>query len=125
MIRIKHKGNFKKTEALLASASEGIPEDKLKEIGDETIKELQKVTPVRTGLTRASWYYEIKMTKNGASIIFANSNVQPNGNVALLLDVGHATKSGVWIEGLNYIDPVVQPIFEKAKEEIWKEMTNR
>lgn len=101
-----------------------VPRNKLIAISEQALEALRDVTPVRTGLTRASWYYEIQNKKNGATIILFNSNVQANGNVAILLDEGHGTGSGVWIQGLNYIDPAVRPVFEKAKNDIWKEMTD-
>lgn len=122
-ITVKNSGSFEHTRTLLLSGMGKPNKATLEKIGNDAIDALKEVTPVRTGLTRASWYYTIEYTKHGASIIFANSNVQSNGNVALLLDVGHSTASGVWIEGLDYIEPALKPVFEDAKERLLKEMT--
>jgi hypothetical protein len=89
------------------------------------VEALKTATPVDSGATAMSWSYEIEQNGSTYSITFHNSNVG-NGwfNVALMLDVGHGTGTGGWVEGLNYIDPAIQPIFEQMAHDLWLEVTN-
>ena len=88
------------------------------------VKLLSEATPVDTGLTASSWYSEIEHESDDCIVIrWLNSNVQRGINIALILDVGHGTGTGGWIEGRNYIDPTMQPMFDSIAEECWSEVT--
>lgn len=96
--------------------------DKYGRLGVEALKE---ATPKDTGRTAESWYYEIKHTKNSATITFCNSNIQNGYNVAIVLQTGHATKSGFWVQGVDYINPALKPIFEEMANNALKEATKK
>lgn len=98
----------------------------LAKYGTLGVNALQDATPKRTGKTAASWTFEIKEDySNGQiSIQFINTNIQNGVNIAIILDVGHATGRGNWVKGRNYIDPAIQPIFDQMAEEAWKEVTH-
>jgi hypothetical protein len=95
----------------------------LNKYGQMGVELLAANTPVDTGLTASSWYYEIEETDNGTSIIWKNSN-EKNGwaNIALLLQYGHATGTGGYVRGIDYINPALQPVFDKLAETAWKEV---
>ena len=87
------------------------------------MKELKKVTPKDSGLTAESWDYQITINGKITSITFINTNIQNGLNVALLLEFGHGTPSGQWVEGQNYIEPVMQKVYLDAINRKWKELT--
>lgn len=96
----------------------------LEKYGKEGVEALKSATPVRSGTTADSWRYEIKNSGSVIAIEFHNDNITSGWfNVALMLDLGHGTGTGGWVEGLNYIDPAIQPLFEKMAEELWAEVT--
>lgn len=92
-------------------------------IGETVVDRLKKATPKDSGLTAESWDYEIEINGKKTSIIFYNYNVQNGMNVALLLDFGHGTPTGGWVEGKEYIDPVVQQVYLDVLNNTWKELT--
>ena len=96
----------------------------LKHYGEKGVAALKEATPRDTGKTAASWSYRIEQTKDGKfRLIFENSNVVNDyANIAVLIDTGHLTKNGVWIQGRNYISPAIQPIFDDIANSIWKEI---
>ena len=83
---------------------------------------LRVATPVDTGLTAASWSYQIIKEKNRIKIEFHNSNINNHVNIALILQYGHGTGTGGWVEGRNYINPAIQPIFDQLADDAWKEV---
>jgi hypothetical protein len=95
----------------------------LDRFGKEGVAALSSATPVNTGLTASSWYYEIKHEKGCSTISFHNSNIQNGVPIAIILQYGHGTNNGGWVEGRDYINPAIQPIFDKITNEAWKEVT--
>ena len=89
----------------------------------EGVAALKSATPRKTGKTAESWSYEIKNQNGVASIVFKNSNIIDNVPIAIILQYGHATQGGGWVEGRDYINPVIQPLFDKIVEKAWKEVT--
>lgn len=122
-IIIKSKGDFRKTYSLLERFNEGFHRGLLNKYGKLGVEALKKYTPKDTGLTANSWYYKIERDGKDVSLQFCNSNIQ-NGwaNVAILLQYGHATKNGGYVQGVDYINPALKPIFEKLAEEAWLEV---
>jgi len=118
MITVTHRGNFEKTTTFLMKAAGGIDADILRKYGEKGVAALQAATPVDTGKTANSWGYEIKKDKNGVSIIFTNSNVQNGIVIAIILQYGHATKSGGWVQGRDYISPALRPVFDEMAADI-------
>lgn len=97
--------------------------EQLEDIAKYCVKELAEATPKDTGLTAKSWSYEIQNTGKTSSIVFYNTNIQNGVNVAILLDFGHATPNGKWVEGKNYIDPIIQEQYLNIVNNKWKGMT--
>ena len=123
MISFKQKGNFSKLTSYLEKAKNGIRLGFLDKYGREGVAALVSATPVDSGLTAKSWYYEIKHTKGSTSITFNNSNIQNGVPIAVILQYGHGTGTGGWVQGRDYINPAVRPIFDKIAKEAWKEVT--
>ena len=123
MIRFSHKGDFSKLTRYLEKAKEAARLGDLDRYGREGVAALAAATPVDTGLTAKSWYYEIEHTKGSVAIRFNNSNVQNGVPIAIILQYGHGTGTGGWVQGRDYINPAVQPIFDKIANDAWKEVT--
>ena len=124
MIKFRHKGNFSKLNNYFEHLKETVNLGILDKYGEKGVNALKSVTPVRTGKTRDSWYYEIEHDKDSVSIRFLNSNIQNGQNIAIILDTGHGTRGGGWVAGLHYIEPTIRPIFEELAEESWKDIKN-
>ena len=123
MISFRQKGDFSKLTRFLERAKNLVHLSDLDRYGREGVAALASATPVDTGKTAASWYYDIKINKESASITFNNSNIQNGVPIAIILQYGHGTRNGGWVEGRDYINPVIHPIFDKIAEEAWKEVT--
>lgn len=123
MISFRHKGNYSKAtqyfERLREVAKLGI----LDKYGREGVAALSSATPVDSGKTANSWNYEIEHSSGSAKIIFTNSNVNKGVNIAIILQYGHGTGTGGWVQGRDYINPAIQPIFDKIADEAWREVT--
>ena len=123
MITFKHKGDFSKTTRFLERAKRGIRPKDLNYYGRAGVAALSSATPVDTGLTASSWYYEVQNNKDGFSITFKNSNIQNGVPIAIILQYGHGTGTGGWVQGRDYINPAIQPIFDQLANDAWKEVT--
>jgi len=123
MITFRQKGDFSKLTRFLEKAKDGIRLGDLDKYGRAGVAALASATPVDSGLTASSWYYEIT-NKNGSAVIsFRNSNVQNGVPIAIILQYGHGTGTGGWVQGRDYINPAIQPIFDQITESAWKEVT--
>lgn len=123
MIKFSQKGDFSKLTNFFERAKEAVGLGNLNKYGDAGVKALASATPTETGLTASSWYYTIDNTKDGVSINFHNSNIQNGVPIAIILQYGHGTGTGGWVEGRDYINPAVQPLFDKIANDAWKEVT--
>lgn len=124
MIRVKQKGDFGNTTRYLQRVKKSAKVLDLAKFGVEGVNALKAATPVDTGLTANSWYYKIEEdTKGIYKISFCNSNINKGVNIAIILQYGHGTRNGGWIEGRDYINPAIQPIFDKIVDSAWKEVT--
>lgn len=123
MISFRHKGDFSKTFKFLESDRKQDMLHILERYCDEAVAALSSATPVDSGETAASWYYQINTSKSAISIDFFNSNYVNGVPIAVILQYGHATKNGGWVEGIDYINPAIRPIFDKIAKEAWKEVT--
>ena len=123
MISFRHKGDFSKLTNYLEKAKNIAKIGDLDRFGREGVRALESATPVDSGLTASSWYYEINHEKGAATISFHNSNIQNGVPIAIILQYGHGTRNGGWVEGRDYINPAIQPIFDKITNEAWKEVT--
>ena len=123
MITFKQKGNFSKLNRYLERAKEVAKIGILDKYGQAGVEALSSATPTDTGLTASSWYYKIERTKTSATIQFLNSNINDGVPIAVILQYGHGTGTGGWVEGRDYINHAIQPIFDKIANDAWKEVT--
>jgi len=124
MITFHSKGDWSKTSLFFDRALEFCKLSGLDKYGKAGVEALRKATPVDTGKTADSWEYEIQHSDTGATIIWKNTNVNDGANIALLLQYGHGTVSGSYVQGIDYINPALQPIFDEIVESATKEMNN-
>ena len=123
MISFRQKGDFSKLTRFLERAKEAVHIGDLDKFGKEGVAALASATPVDSGETANSWYYEIETRKGSVMISFHNSNVQNGVPIAVILQYGHGTRNGGWVQGRDYINPAIQPIFDKIANNAWKEVT--
>lgn len=123
MITFSSKGNFKKTFNFMERAKEVVHLGNLDKYGREGVAALAAATPIDTGKTASSWVYEIVREADSASIVFSNTNVVNGENIAILLQYGHGTRNGGYVVGRDYINPAIQPIFDKMATDAWREVT--
>ena len=123
MIRFRHKGDFSKLTRYFEKVKKTVRLSTLDKYGRQGVSALASATPIDTGETANSWYYEVT-NKNGiVKISFCNRNVQNGVPIAIVLQYGHGTRNGGWVEGRDYINPAIQPIFDKITDDAWKEVT--
>ena len=123
MITFKHKGDFSNLTRFLERAKEAVHMGDLDKYGRAGVEALASATPVDSGETANSWYYEITNSKGSAKITFNNSNIQNGVPIAIILQYGHGTGTGGWVEGRDYINPAIQPIFDEIANNAWREVT--
>jgi hypothetical protein len=123
MISFRHKGDFSKLTRYLEKAKNAVRLGDLDKFGREGVAALASATPVDSGLTASSWYYEIENKRDSVTISFNNSNVQNGVPIAVILQYGHGTRNGGWVQGRDYINPAIQPIFDKIANDAWREVT--
>lgn len=123
MITFRQKGDFSKLTRYLEKVKSVVKLSDLDKYGKEGVAALASATPVDTGLTASSWSYEIKQNNGTVSISFKNSNIQNGVPIAIILQYGHGTRNGGWVQGRDYINPAIQPIFDKIANDAWKEVT--
>ena len=124
MISFRQKGDFSKVTRYLEKASKSARLSILDKYGREGVAALSSATPVESGKTANSWGYEIKSSKGLASISFTNSNINNGVPIAIILQYGHGTGTGGWVEGRDYINPAIQPVFDRLADEAWREVSN-
>lgn len=122
MITIKSKGDLSKTYNFLKRAQSRSFLKHLDKYGEEGVAALSAATPVDTGKTAASWSYTITSTDKGVTIAWSNSNVVKGVPIALILQYGHGTRNGGYVQGRDYINPAIRPIFDKILDSAWKEV---
>lgn len=124
MISFRQKGDFSKLNKYFEKLRETAKIGVLDKYGQAGVAALASATPTETGLTASSWYYEIKRQNGSVSIEFKNSNVNKGVPIAIILQYGHGTGTGGWVEGRDYINPAIQPIFDQLTADAWKEVTS-
>lgn len=122
MIRFRQKGDFSKLTRFLERAKEAVKIGDLDKYGREGVAALSSMTPIDSGETAKSWYYKIENQNGRARILFCNSNINDGVPIAIILQYGHGTRNGGWVEGRDYINPAIQPIFDKIADNAWREV---
>ena len=121
-ITFRHVGNFSKMDRFLARLMNREYLNILDKYGQKGVNALAAATPKRTGLTAASWTYEITHNLESSTISWKNTNVNKGVNIAIILQYGHGTRNGGYVAGRDYINPAIQPIFDQMAVEAWKEV---
>lgn len=123
MFSISSSGSFAKMEAFLKRAATDSIYNQLARYGQMGVDALSSATPEDSGETAGEWYYEIVQDSKSWSIIWGNNHVEEGRPIAILLQYGHATRTGGYVEGRDYINPALQPIFDQMANEAWKAVT--
>ena len=123
MISFRQKGDFSKLTHFLEKAKESVRIGDLDKYGREGVAALSSATPIDSGKTANSWNYEITNKNGSATITFKNSNIQNGVPIAIILQYGHGTRNGGWVQGRDYINPAIQPIFDEIVNNAWREVT--
>ena len=118
------KNDLRKTSQYLIDAFKYSPENVLRHYGRLGVQRLTEATPIETGTTAYSWKYEISKEPGRYVLTFSNSNVQNGVNIAYILQMGHGTRQGGYVRGVDYINPALQPIFDDIANGIFKEVAN-
>ena len=122
-ITFKSKGDFSKLTSWLERAKANVSDSMLEKYARAGVNALAEATPKDSGFTASSWNYEIIRDGSRVKINFTNSNVQNGVPIAIILQYGHATKNGGWVEGVDYVNPAIRPIFEALADDAWKEVS--
>ena len=123
MIGFRQKGDFSKTTKFLKRLKQDVSISTFEKYGEKGVAALASATPVDSGLTASSWYYKIEKTNSSISLLFCNSNIQNGVPIAVILQYGHGTGTGGWVEGRDYINPAIQPVFHSIANDAWREVT--
>jgi hypothetical protein len=124
-IKLKAKGDFKKAQLRLKQIAEAGKIPNMDKYGKMGVEALSAATPVDSGLTAQSWGYEIKKEEDGVTIVWTNSNVNKGVNIAIILQYGHGTGTGGYVQGIDYINPALKPVFKQIADDAWKELTKK
>lgn len=124
MITIKASGDTKNLDRFIAKMKQADFFSKLDRYGQMGVNALASATPRESGLTASSWTYEVTHKRGRHQIIWHNTNVNDGEPVAILIQIGHGTGTGGYVQGIDYINPVILPLFDQIANEIWSEVTN-
>ena len=123
MISFTQKGDFSRTTKYLNRIKNPSQLSVFDRYGQAGVAALRSATPVDSGKTAGSWYYKIERSSDSVSIIFYNSNINKGVPIAIILQYGHGTGTGGYVQGRDYINPAIQPVFDELAEAAWKEVT--
>lgn len=123
MVSFRQKGDFSRLRRYLKRVNNAVNAIDWDAFGKEGVAALASATPVDSGKTANSWRYEVIHSKGTSTIAFYNDNIQNGVQIAIIIQYGHATRSGGWVEGRDYINPAIQPIFDKITKKAWREVT--
>ena len=123
MISFRHTGDFSNLTRFLEKVKETARLGDLDKYGREGVAALASATPIDSGETSNSWYYKIVNKNGSATITFYNSNIQNGVPIAIILQYGHGTRNGGWVQGRDYINPAIQPVFDRIVNDAWREVT--
>lgn len=124
MIKFTHHGNFNRTTRYLRKLSDLELRNIMIKYGSEGVNVLRSNTPKDSGQTADSWDYELRSRRGGFSIYWTNSNINDGIPIVILLQYGHGTRSGTFVQGVDFINPAMRPLFDRIAENLWKEVTS-
>lgn len=124
MVYVKADGDFGNTNSFLEKLLETVHHGDLDKYGQWGVDALSTMTPVDTGKTADSWSYQIERQNGKTAIGWYNSNINEGVCIALILQTGHGTRNGAYVEGVDYVNPAMKPIFDQIAAEAWEEVKN-
>jgi hypothetical protein len=124
VLEITSSGSFAKTEAFLHFLQRGKMFDNLSTYGQRGVDALRSATPIETGETSEDWGYQIGKRPGRVAISWFNTHNEDGVNIAVIIQYGHGTGTGGWVEGRDYINPAMRPIFDKILDDVWRQVTN-
>lgn len=124
MITFTQKGNFKNTERFLRNSKHVDYKKILNFYGKAGVKELEKATPADTGLTASSWEYSYEIKNSQITLSWSNTNMEDGIPIVILIQYGHGTRNGGYVQGIDFINPALKQIFKDLTDKVWKEITN-
>lgn len=122
MIKIKHRGDFRKTEKFMRKMNRNTFNETLRIYGEMGVAALSAATPVDSGKTAASWRYSIEHNGDRHSLYFSNTHTNKGVNIAIILQYGHGTGTGGYVKGIDYINPALQEVFQQMADSLWREV---
>ena len=123
LVVMKQSGSLKNFEGFLYKNRKRRIYQLLNEYGKQGVELLRDATPVDTGKTATGWDYEIEVNSQGISLYWVNNNVNEGVPIAILIQYGHATRNGSDVQGVDYINPALRPLFESMATKLWKEVS--
>lgn len=124
MIEVTATGSFDNMETFLKAMADSNIFAKLERFGQMGVDALSAATPVDSGVTADSWYYEVIKDSGSWSIVWGNNHIEDGRPIAVLLQYGHATRTGGYVDGRDYINPALRPLFDQMANEAWKVVTS-
>ncbi len=125
LITISQSGNFKNIEGFFKRTKKRNLKKELEKYGEKGVELLASATPKKTGVTASSWYYEIVEENGQVSINFCNSSMIGATPIVILIRYGHATRNGGFVEGNDFVTPIIEKLFKEMADTIWKEVTGK
>lgn len=123
MIKVTTRGSFKNTEQFLQRMKRGDHLKSLEKYGPMGVAALRRATPIEEGDTANSWAYEIVQNRGSFEIVWSNHHREGGAQIAILLQYGHGTGTGGYVQGRDYINPAIRPVFDQMAASMWKEVT--
>ena len=123
LVVMKQSGSLKNFEGFLYKNRKRRLYQLLNEYGKQGVELLRDATPVDTGKTATGWDYEIEVNSQGISLYWVNNNVNEGVPIAILIQYGHATRNGSYVQGVDDINPALRPLFESMATKLWKEVS--
>lgn len=123
-VTFTHSGNFNHMEKFLQAMKEQREYQKLDALAQQGVAALSASTPVRTGATAGAWSYEITLGSGQVRIDWSNDNVNKGFHIAVGLQYGHGTGTGGYVQGIDYINPAMKPVFDAILQQVWEEVVN-
>jgi len=125
LISVRTTGDFNRTKNMLKKSSKYLDHVDLHKYGNRGVQALKNATPKDSGMTATSWNYKIEKKAGKTSLTFYNSNIQNGVPIAIILQYGHGTRNGGWVEGYDYINPAIRPIFKELADAAWREVKGK
>lgn len=124
MISFESSGSFDRTEQFLKKMSSREIFKSLEQHAQAGVKALASASPIDSGLTSTSWGYKIESSKRSTSVTWFNTNTETGVSVVIMLQYGHAVRGGGYVQGQDFINPAMKPIFDKIEADVWRVVTN-